>query len=128
MTGDFAKKQAGSGLRVLESKDLEQLEANIHALTPQFMPCVADGLHWLVSVGRDGTRYLTIFNNEGNDRDMKLGNIIDRKADRRVKVTFQDAAKLSTVRSYHDDVTLERADDRTWYVNVPAAQMVILAF
>ena len=128
MTGDFAKKQAGSGLRVLESKDLEQLEANIHALTPQFMPCVVDGLHWLVSVGRDGTRYLTIFNNEGNDRDMKLGNIIDRKADRRVKVTFQDAAKLSTVRSYHDDVTLERADDRTWYVNVPAAQMVILAF
>lgn len=128
LTGQFAKKQAGSGYRILESKDLEQLEAGIHALTPQYMPCVVDGLHWLVSVGEDGTHYLTVFNNEGNDRDMKLENIIDRKADRRVKVVFQDDAKLRVMRSYHDDVTLERSDDRTWYINVPAAQMVILVF
>ena len=62
--------------------DYKLLEANINALERQFLPCVVSGLHWLFSRGDDGTRYLTIFNNEGNDRNMGLGNIIDRRADR----------------------------------------------
>lgn len=126
--GDFIKQQAGTGFRILGSGDLWELEAQIHALTPQFMPCTADALHWLVSLGEDGTRYLTIFNNEGNDRDMRLGNVIDRHADRRVKLTFRDTAQVRIVRSFHADTILEQADRHTWYITVPAAETVVLTF
>ena len=124
--GNFAAKQ--SGLNVLRSDDLEALAEQIEALAPQVMPCTVDGLHWLVSYGEDGRRYLSIFNNEGNDRDMKLGNVIDHRADRRVKVTFKDASELSIVRSFCDGIKLEKADAKNWYVTVPAAEVVILSF
>lgn len=124
--GNFAK--AHSDLKVLDSSDLGKLEADIKKLSPEVLPCVCDGLHWLLSVGEDGKRYLSLFNNEGNERDMKLGDIIDHRADRRVKVTFRDAAQLNVVRSFCDGIQLERVDDRTWYVTVPATQMVILSY
>lgn len=126
--GDFAKKQAGSGLKILRSADLETLGMQINMLAAQVLPCTVDGLHWLLSVGNDGTRYLTIFNNEGNQRDLKLGNIIDHRADRRVKVTFQESAQLRIVRSFCDGIVLERVDEDTWYVTVPAAEMVVLSY
>ena len=124
--GNFAKKYAGSN--VILSADLERMEADINAVAPKVMPCVVDGLHWLVSYGADGTRYLSIFNNEGNDRDMTLGNVIDHNADRRVKVTFKDAAQLQIVRSFCDGIKLERIDGKNWYITVPATEMVILSY
>ena len=126
--GNFAAKQAGTGLKVLESADLDALESQINALAPQMLPCVVDGLHWVLSVGEDGTQYLSIFNNEGNNRDMKRGNVIDHRADRRVKVTFKEAAELRVIRSFCDGIKLERADANNWYVTVPATEMVILSY
>lgn len=124
--GNFAAKQPN--LNVLRSDDLEALAVQIEALAPQLMPCTVDGLHWLVSYGQDGRRYLSIFNNEGNDRDMALGNVIDHRADRRVKVTFKEAAQLRIVRSFCDGIKLERIDDKNWYITVPATELVILSY
>lgn len=124
--GSFAAKQPG--LNVLRSDDLEALAQRINALAPQALPCTVDGLHWVLSAGENGARYLTIFNNEGNERDMKLGNVIDHRADRRVKVTFKEAAELQVVRSFCEGIRLERADANSWYVTVPAAEMVIFSY
>ena len=124
--GSFAKKYAGGN--VILSDDLERMAAEIDAAAAKEMPVVVDDLHWMVSYGEDGRRYLSIFNNEGNDRDMKLGNVIDHRADRRVKVTFKDKANLQIIRSFCDGIKLEKTDDKNWYVTVPGAEMVILTY
>ena len=91
-------------------------------------PFAVDDLHCLVSNGGDGTRCLLIFNNEGNVRNIDLGNVIDHRADRRVKVTFKDKANLQIIRSFCDGIKLEKIDDKNWYVTVPGAEMVILTY
>ena len=104
------------------------MSAQIEAVAPSVMPCVVDGLHWLVSYGEDGRRYLSIFNNDGNYRDIKLGDVIDHSVDRRVKVTFKEKAELEVIRSFCDGIKLERIDDKNWYVTVPATELVILTY
>lgn len=123
--GRLARKYAGSN--VILSNDLDAMTAQVKALAPQVMPCTVDGLHWLVSDSEDGRRYLSIFNNEGNTRDLELGDVIDHRADRRVKVTFKEETKLEVIRSFNDGVKLEKIDDKNWYVTVPAAELVILS-
>ena len=124
--GRFAKKYAGCN--VILSNDLDAMTEQVKALAPQVMPVTVDGLHWLVSVGEDGKRYLSIFNNEGNERSLEFGNVIDHNADRRVKVTFKEKNQLEVVRSFCDGIKVERIDDKNWYVTVPATQMVILSY
>ncbi len=126
--GDFAKKQAGKGLNILLSDDLEALKVQIDRLAKEILPCTVDGLHWLLSVGQDGTRYLSIFNNEGNERDLEKGNIIDHRADQKVKITFKEPANLQVVRSFCTGLIVECEDVSTWYVTVPAAEMAVFAF
>ena len=122
----FAKKYAGNN--VIGSGDLEAMQAQVKALAPQVMPVTVDGLHWLASIGEDGKRYLSIFNNEGNERSLEFGDVIDHKADRRVKVSFKEAADLNVFRSFCDGVKLEKIDDKNYYVTVPATQLVIFTF
>lgn len=124
--GRFAKKYAGGN--VILSGDLEAMQAQVKALAPQVMPCTVDGLHWLVSIGEDGKRYLSIFNNEGNERSLELGDVIDHKADRRVKVSFKEKTQLEIFRMFSDDIKVEKIDDKNWYVTVPATQLVIFEF
>lgn len=126
--GNFAKKKAGHGLKILESAELDAMKVQIDSLAKEILPCTVDGLHWVLSVGVDGTRYLSIFNNEGNDRDMIRGDVIDRRADRTVKVRFKEAAELKPVRSFCDGIVLEREDENTWNVTVPATEMVIFTY
>ena len=126
--GTFAAAKAGSGLNILTSRDPEELAASLHRLEEQVLPCRVDGLHWLLSEGENGSRYLSIFNNEGNDRNMQTGDRILSEADRRVKVTLKEAAQLKVVKAFPERVTVEREDDRTWYVTVPAAGMVIFRY
>ena len=124
--GNFAKTYSGDN--VIESADLEEMANRINAAAPQVMPVTVDGLHWLVSYGADGKRYLSIFNNEGNDRDMKLGNVIDHRADRRVKVTFKEKAQLDVVRSFCDGIKVEKIDDKNYYVTVLATELVVMTY
>jgi hypothetical protein len=124
--GRFAKKYAGNN--VILSEDLDAMVEQVRTLSYRVMPCTVDGLHWLVSDGEDGRRYLSIFNNEGNTRDLELGDVIDHRADRRVKVTFKEDVEVRIVRSFSDGVKLERVDAKNWYVTVPAAEMVILSY
>ena len=124
----FAKAKAGSNFKILESADLDALEAKIHSLEKEVMPCVVDGLHWLVSTDENGTRYLTIFNNEGNERDSFKGDILHREADRVVNVWFKDKTEPTVAEEYGIGMYIQKKDDHNYMINVPAAGFVILKF
>lgn len=126
--GTFAKAQAASGLKILESADLDKLEHELTTLIKETMPCFADDLCWLVSTDENGQRYLSLFNNEGNERCLKRGNVIHSEADARVKVTFKEPVTPSLVTSGCDPVKLERVDDCTYYATIPAAGFGIFKF
>ena len=126
--GRFSKSAAGRKFRTLDGSDPEALAHEIARLTPECMPCVADGLQWLVSADEKGQRYLSLFNNEGNERYLDRGDVLDHTMDRWVTVTFREEPKPQLITSSGVDVAVERADDRTYRVFVPAAGFAVLAF
>ena len=126
--GRFAKSPAGRRFRTLESADLDALAREIGRLTSAEMPCTADGLDWLVSVGEKGQRYLSLFNNEGNERFLDRGDVLDHRMDRWVTVRFRETPQPRLVTSSDDSVEIRKADDGTYRVFVPAAGFTVLAF
>ena len=126
--GAFAKAKAGSGLQILESADLETLERDVKALIPRVLPCYVDDLCWLVSTDETGNRYLSIFNNEGNDRSTEHGDTLLSQADRTVTVTFQEAVNLTVVKEGNRKITIQKQAGNCYLVEVPAAGFVILKF
>lgn len=126
--GAFAKAKAGSNLRILESRDIESLEKDVRALIPQVLPCYADDLCWLVSTDKAGNRYLSIFNNEGNERSTERGDTLIPEADRIVTVTFQEPVSLSVVKEGNRKISIQKQNRNRYCVEIPAAGFVILKF
>ena len=126
--GSFAKAKANTSFKVLESKDLDALEVKLHSLEKEVMPCVVDGLHWLVSTDQNGQRYLTIFNNEGNERNIDTGDTLYRQADKLVNIWFKDKTEPTVAEEYGIGMYLQKKDDHNYMINVPAAGFVILKF
>ena len=126
--GDFIKAKIGSDYKILESADLTALEQKIIELVKNVMPLFVDGLHWLVSIDENGKRYLSIFNNEGNERSLEKGDIIHHEADKTVNVTFKTAANLNVVKEGYAKSNIEKVADDKYRVNVPAASFVIFEF
>lgn len=124
----FAKAKAGSGLQILESTDLEMLARNVESRIPQVLPCYVDGLCWLVSIDEAGNRYLSIFNNEGNERSTEKGDTLISEADRTVTVTFQEPVTLSVIKEGNRRISIQKQDKNHYFVEVPAAGFVILKF
>jgi len=126
--GDFARAKAGSDLKILESADLEKLALTVEKLIPEVMPVAVDGLSWLVSVDDQKRRFLSIFNNEGNERGIYQGDVIDTEADKTVTVTFKRPVNLKVVREGSRAVTVQKMDDCIYCVEVPATSFVIIEF
>ena len=128
--GSFAKAKAGTDLKILESANLAALEADMRKLIPQVMPCYVDDLCWLVSSDNAGKRYLSIFNNEGNERSLEHGNTLDPEADRVVTVTFKETVELKLVKEsvQTDKVEIQKVNANTYRVKVPAAAFVIFEY
>jgi len=124
--GSFAAKK-GSSFRILESRDLDAMEAQLHKLE-ESLPCRVDGLLWLLSEDNRGRSFVSVFNNEGNTRSVKNGDVIDPRANARVKVTLTEPAELKCVKSSADAVRAETADGRDWYVDIPAAGFAIFEY
>ncbi len=124
--GDFAKKSPN--LRVLESGDIAKLESELQKLIRETMPVYVDGLCWLVSTDENGRRYLSIFNNSGNDRSLEHGNTIDHAFDRAVSVSFKEPSEIKVVKEGNFPSEISRKDEKTYTVKVPATAFVILEF
>ncbi len=127
--GDFARAKQGSGLKIIESGDIERLENTIPTLIKQTLDCYVDGLHWLTSTDENGKRYLSIFNNAGNKRDAVTGDHIISEATRCVTVTFKEATDIEkVVEGENGFVDIQRVDDKTYKIRVPATGFVIFEF
>lgn len=124
----FANAHTGSDFRILESQNLELLEQQIHRAAADVMPCVVSDLHWLVSRDENSQMYLTIFNNEGNERSAAFGDTLDHRADRRVKVSFANPSELRLLHCSGTDIRIECADAKTAYVTIPAAGFAVMCF
>lgn len=128
LNGDFAKAKAGTPLKVLESSDLNKLELAIKNAVKETLPCYSDGLCWLVSKDEAGKRYISLFNNEGNERSLTLGNIIHKEADKTVHITFKDNADSINLRTSSDGVEIHKIDSKNYTVCVPATGFAIIEF
>ena len=126
--GDFIRAKVGSNLRILESADLEQLAVTVEKLIPEVMPVSVNGLSWLVSVDNQKRNFLSIFNNEGNERSIYKGDVINTEADKTVTVTFKKPANLNVAREGSRAVTVQKVDDSTYCVEIPATSFVIIEF
>ncbi len=126
--GSFIKAKVGSGLKILDSSDFDKLGQDIERLAREIMPVYVDGLHWLVSTDEKGRNFLTIFNNEGNERDITVGDIIHSEADKKVKVEFKNATELKVNHEAVKKADIKKVDGKTYNVEVPAAGYVVFEF
>ena len=126
--GVFIKANEGKGLNILDSSDIEGLAKKIEEIAREIMPCYVDGLHYVISKDENGQNYLTIFNNEGNERDLDYGDIIHNQADKTVKVEFKKDVDLEVCYQAVKDAVVEKVDGKTYNVTVPAAGFVIFKF
>ena len=126
--GAFAASTAAKNHKVLLSSDLEALEQQLHKLAAEMMPCYVDGLHWLVSVDENGQKYLSIFNNEGNERFLDRGDVLDHGMDTWVNVTFKQNPNIRVIASSGDDIRICKESDSSYRVHIPAAGFAVLAF
>ena len=123
----FAKAKKGCGLEIFESLDFERLAHEIDSEAKRILPVTVDGLHWVLSFG-EGKRYLTIFNNEGNERSLLHGDRIIKDADRVVTLSFAQPCELSLVKHGFDAPEVTRKDKTTYTVKVPAAGFAIFEY
>lgn len=118
----------GKEYRVLESRDLESLEHCLHTLERELMPARADALCWLVSTDENQKRYLSIFNNEGNERTHAYGDTVRHEADARVTVTLREEGEITPVIASSPDIRISRVDGYHYTVDIPATEFVIFSF
>ena len=91
------------------------------------MPCYVEGLPYIVSKNEKGEDFLTIFNNEGNERDENVGDIIHHEADKIVRVNFKESVDLKVI--YESmKIDIEKIDDKTYDIKVPATVVAIIKF
>ncbi len=125
--GAFARANADK-YKILESTDLAKLEENVQKLIPELMPCYVDDLCWLVSKDETGRRFVSIFNNEGNERSIEKGDIIHSEADKVVTLTFKEPAQLQVVAESAMECKIQKLDNKTYKIMVPAAGFVVLEY
>jgi hypothetical protein len=92
------------------------------------LPISADTLHWLISEDEAGGRYFSVFNNEGNLRNISHGDTLLPEADRVITITLKEPADLSILKCSSDAVTLTRCDDCTYRAMIPGAGFMILKY
>ena len=127
-SGAFASKMACSDFKVLRSDDLEELALNVERLIEEIMPVSVEGLCWLVSEDDKNKRYLSIFNNEGNDRTNEKGDELHAQADQTVRIRFKDPVTPSVVKEGNRTIKLQKVDERTYLAEIPATGVVVLEF
>ena len=125
--GSIARR-LGKHHRVLESADLDALAHRLHELERTLLPISVDSLHWLLSEDENGKRYLSIFNNEGNERSVKHGDVVRHEADATVTVTLFQDCDLTPIVTTSQDITVTRIGEREYRIQMPATELAIFTF
>ncbi len=122
------KKACGDKFCILESRDLEKLEAELKERIAACMPVTVSDLCWLVSTDENGRRFLSVFNNDGNMRTIEKGDVIDKDADKTVEIKFKEATDIKVIKEGNFPSEITKVDERTYSVRVPATAFVIFEF
>jgi len=124
----FLHAKANTKLRIVESFNLDRLAADVSAIAAESLPCTVDSLHWLLSTAEDGRRFVSVFNNEGNDRSLANGDILLKAAARKVTITFAEPATLKLVKTSTGTIKPEKLNEHTYCVEMPAASFLIAEY
>jgi len=73
-------------------------------------------------------RYLTVFNNEGNNRVLREGDCIDHKADASAAIRAKPDVEPEILYSSPNNVRLEKGGQGEYSLFVPATDLVILRY
>ena len=125
---NFLKSKTEYSHKILESSDFGALEHTLRNLIKEAMPCYADGLCWLVSQDENGKRYLSIFNNSGNQRSLETGDNILPDTDKKVNITFKSPTVIKVIKEAAGKTDIEKISDTSYCATVPAAGFVIMEF
>jgi len=125
---NFEKANKSLCGKILKSDNLDELEKKLHKLIKEVMPCYVDSLCWLVSTDENGARYLSVFNNAGNERSLEKGDTICKSANKQVNITFKESTSIEVIKEFAGKINIERQDDRTYSATIPAAGFAIIKF
>ena len=125
--GRFIKAKQGTDLKILDSADIEKLASSVRKIEKAIMPVHVDGLPYIVSTNDKGERFVSIFNNEGNERDLYKGDIIHGEADKKVKITFKESAN-PMVEYSPVKLDIEKIDDKNFNAQILATRCAIIKF
>ena len=117
----------GSKYRTLSGADPIALANEVEHLAKQILPVYADCCHWVLSSDENG-RYITVFNNEGNERDLSKGNIIHHEADKVVMLTMKDAAEPRIIQAASGNVKLENAGNGQFALTMTATEFAVIQY
>ena len=117
----------GNKYRILSGADPYALGDEIEQLAKQVMPVYADCCHWLLSSDENG-RYITVFNNEGNERDLFKGDIIHHEADKIVMLTMKKASEPAIIQASSKNVKIEKIGDGRFALTLPATDFAIIKY
>jgi len=124
--GVFALRK-GDKFSVVRANDLENMERVLKAMAKQILPVTVESLHWVLSEDENG-RYVTVFNNEGNNRTLENGDEIDHSADAVTTVYTKDGIAPQIYYASSDKVRLEKKKEGEYALFVPATDLVILKY
>ena len=125
--GGFLAENKNLGIKIVSSHSFDTLARKVNEEACKVLPVTVSGLHWVLSDG-EGKRYLTIFNNEGNNRTLELGDDVMHEADMTVAVKFNIPNSFKCVKCGTDKVKIEKKDDNTYFVTIPAAGFGIFEY
>ena len=90
------------------------------------LPLTGDRFLWLLSEDENGA-YLTVLNNEGNERSTEWGDRPLHEADGVARIRLKRPAELSVLFSSDPGVRLERRDAQSYALFLPANALAVLS-
>ena len=119
--------QNGNKYRIFSGADPYALSEQIEILAKQIMPVYADCCLWLLSEDENG-RYVSVFNNEGNERSLEKGDTLIPEADAVTLIHLKEERQLRLVKTSSDRVKLQKINSLTWALELPAAGFAIIQY
>ncbi len=89
---------------------------------------VADSLLWLLSEDENGHRFVSVFNNEGNNRNLITGDELIREADACVTLSFKEPCELRCIKHGAEGISIYKKDEQTYLIDISAAGFAILEY
>jgi len=124
--GVFALKK-GSKYNVVKGSDLDNMGQVLEMMPKKILPVTVESLHWILSEDENG-RYVSVFNNEGNNRTLENGDEVDHSADAVTTVYTKDGIVPQIIYASSDEIRLEMKKEGEYALFVPATDLVILKY